>query len=151
MAMDGLLPPALAQVHPQYKSPYLATIGSGIVALMFAGCLSLEVLANLVAIGTLLAFTIVSIAVLILRWREPDLERPFRVPLMPWIPLLGATASIVQMLSFSPANWFRLLGWLLIGLVIYFFYGQSGSRMHEHPQPSVSISNIDENSLENLK
>jgi APA family basic amino acid/polyamine antiporter len=128
MAMDGLLPPALAQVHPQYKTPHLATIGSGIIALIFAGCLSIEVLANLVSIGTLLAFAIVSIAVLVLRWTEPDLERPFRVPFMPWIPLLGATASIVQMLSFSPANWFRLLGWLLIGLVIYFAYGRRKAR-----------------------
>ena len=123
MATDGLLPRALTQVHPQFKTPYLATVGSGLVSLIFAGCLPIEVLANLVSIGTLLAFAIVSIAVLMLRWQKPDLERPFRVPLMPWIPLVGAFTAIMQMLSFSPANWIRLLGWLLVGLLIYFVYG----------------------------
>jgi len=127
MAMDGLLPLALTQVHPQYKTPYLATVGAGAVALIFAGCLPIEVLANLVSIGTLLAFAMVSIAVLVLRWAQPDLERPFRVPLMPWIPLLGAVTSIAQMLSFSPENWLRLLGWMAVGLLIYFIYGRRES------------------------
>lgn len=128
MAMDGLLPPVLAQVHPQFKTPYLATIGSGVIAMVLAGCLPIEVLGSLVSIGTLFAFTIVSIAVLILRHSQPDLQRSFRVPFMPWIPLLGASASIAQMLSFSLNNWLRLLGWLAIGLLIYATYGRSRSK-----------------------
>ncbi|MEB3358396.1 MAG: amino acid permease [Synechococcales bacterium] len=141
MAADGLLPSALTQVHPQFKTPYLATIGSGAIALIFAGCLPIEVLANLVSIGTLLAFAIVSIAVLILRWREPELERPFRVPFMPWIPLLGALAAIAQMLSFSLGNWLRLLGWLLVGLLIYFTYGRRHTLMHPPQSPYPPVEN----------
>lgn len=87
-------------------------------------------LGNLVSIDTLFAFTIVSIAVLILRYSQPNLERPFRVPFMPWIPLLGALTSIVHMFSFSLNNWLRLLGWLAIGLLIYAFYGHSRSKLH---------------------
>lgn len=149
MAIDGLLPPTLTQVHPQYKTPYLSTIGSGIVAMIFAGCLPIEVLANLVSIGTLLAFAIVSIAVLILRWREPDLERPFRVPFMPWIPLLGAVTAIAQMLSFSPANWLRLLGWLAIGLLIYFAYGRRKSK--ERDLATVFPETTDKDTAEHVK
>ena len=149
MAADGLLPLALAQVHPTFKTPCLATIGSGMIAMALAGYLPIEVLANLVSIGTLLAFAMVSVAVLLLRWRQPDLARPFRVPFMPWIPLVGAVTSIAQMLSFSLNNWLRLLGWLLIGLLIYFFYGQSRSRMHEHPQ--TPFSNVEGNSLKHLQ
>lgn len=134
MAMDGLLPSALAQIHPQFKTPYLASISAGAIAMMLAGCLPLEVLGNLVSIGTLLAFTIMSIAVLILRHNQPDLERPFRVPFMPWIPLLGAVTSIVQMLSFSLNNWLRLLGWLAIGLLIYVTYGRRRSKAHGQNQ-----------------
>lgn len=138
MATDGLLPPALAQIHPQFKTPYLATIGSGAIAMVLAGCLPIEVLGNLVSIGTLLAFTIVSIAVLILRHNQPELQRSFRVPFMPWIPLLGAVTSIVQMLSFSLNNWLRLLGWLAIGLLIYVTYGRSRSKAHGQNQPLSS-------------
>jgi basic amino acid/polyamine antiporter, APA family len=140
MAMDGLLPPALAQIHPQFKTPYLASISAGAIAMVLAGCLPLEVLGNLVSIGTLLAFTIMAIAVLILRYNQPHLERPFRVPFMPWIPLFGAVTSIIQMLSFSLNNWLRLLGWLVIGLLIYFAYGRSRSVIHEQNQPLVSSS-----------
>jgi APA family basic amino acid/polyamine antiporter len=140
MAMDGLLPPVLAQIHPQFKTPYLASMSAGAIALVLAGCLPLEVLGNLVSIGTLFAFTIMSIAVLILRHNQPDLERRFRVPFMPWIPLFGAVTSIVQMLSFSLNNWLRLLGWLAIGLLIYFAYGRSRSVIHEQNQPLVSSS-----------
>lgn len=139
MAVDGLLPASLTQLHPQYKTPYLATVGSGIVAMGLAGGLPIEVLANLVSIGTLLAFTIVSVAVLILRWVEPELERPFQVPLMPWIPLLGALTSIAQMLSFSLGNWLRLLGWLAIGLLIYFIYGRRKSRTQDNISNPIEV------------
>lgn len=136
MATDGLLPPAFAQVHSQFKTPYLPTIGSGILALLLAGLFPIEVLGNLVSIGTLLAFALVSIAVLILRRSQPDLERPFRIPFMPWIPLLGAITSFGQMLSFSPNNWLRLLIWLIVGLAIYFAYGRRRSVVYLQSQTS---------------
>lgn len=142
MAIDGLLPPVFAQVHPQFKTPYVPTIGSGIIAMLFAGLFPIEVLGNLVSIGTLLAFGIVSIAVLILRHSQPDLDRPFRTPFMPWIPLLGALTSFGQMLSFSPNNWLRLLAWLLIGLVIYFVYGRSRSVVYLQNQKSIKSDPI---------
>lgn len=137
MATDGLLPPAFARVHPQFKTPYLPTIGSGILALLLAGLLPIEVLGSLVSIGTLLAFALVSIAVLVLRRSQPDLERPFRTPFMPWIPLLGAITSFGQMLSFSPNNWLRLLIWLLVGLAIYFAYGRTRSVIYLQNQTSI--------------
>jgi basic amino acid/polyamine antiporter, APA family len=142
MATDGLLPPVFSQVHPQFKTPYVPTIGSGIIAMLLAGLFPIEVLGNLVSIGTLLAFGIVSIAVLILRRSQPDLERPFRTPFMPWIPLLGALTSFGQMLSFSPNNWLRLLAWLLIGLVIYFAYGRSRSLVYLQSQNSIKSDSI---------
>ncbi|MBF2063669.1 MAG: amino acid permease [Calothrix sp. C42_A2020_038] len=127
MAKDGLLPDVLAKLHPQFKTPYVATIILGIFSMLAAGLLSIEVLSELVSIGTLLAFFVVSIAVLVLRLTQPDLHRPFRTPFVPWIPLLGALISGGQMLSFSLNNWLRLLGWLLIGILIYFAYGRNKS------------------------
>jgi APA family basic amino acid/polyamine antiporter len=134
MGSDGLLPPAFAQLHPQFKTPYVSTIVSGILTMLLAGLLPLEVLGNLVSIGTLLAFAMVSIAVLILRRTEPELERPFQVPFTPWIPILGGLTSMVQMLSFSLNNWLRLLGWLAIGLLIYAFYGRARSLLDQQSQ-----------------
>lgn len=142
MATDGLLPPVFSQVHPQFKTPYVPTIGSGILAMLLAGLFPIEVLGNLVSIGTLLAFGIVSIAVLILRRSQPDLDRPFRTPFMPWIPLLGALTSFGQMLSFSPNNWLRLFAWLLIGLVIYFAYGRSRSVVYLQGLNSIKSDSI---------
>ncbi|MBW4666627.1 MAG: amino acid permease [Cyanomargarita calcarea GSE-NOS-MK-12-04C] len=130
MGKDGLLPALFTQVHPQFKTPYVATIISGAIAMVLAGVLPLEVLAELVSIGTLLAFLIVVIAVLVLRHTQPDLHRPFRTPFAPWIPLLGALISGGQMLSFSLNSWLRLLGWLLIGLIIYFAYGRTQSVLY---------------------
>lgn len=127
MAGDGLLPSTFAQVHPRWQTPHLATLISGMLAMVLAVSLPIKVLGNLVSIGTLFAFTMVAIAVLVLRHRQPDLPRPFRVPFGPWLPLLGVGTSILQMLSFSWGNWFRLIGWLLLGLLIYLLYGRRRS------------------------
>jgi basic amino acid/polyamine antiporter, APA family len=146
MGKDGLLPALFTQVHPQFKTPYVATIISGAIAMVLAGVLPLEVLAELVSIGTLLAFLIVAIAVLVLRHTQPDLHRPFRTPFTPWIPLLGALISGGQMLSFSVNSWLRLLAWLLIGLIIYFAYGRTRSvlyRANQQVTESVEISGKD--------
>jgi len=142
MAKDGLLPATFTQLHPQFKTPYVATIVSGVITMILAGVLPIQVLGELVSIGTLFAFFMVAIAVLVLRHTQPDLHRPFRTPFMPWIPLLGALSSGVQMFSFSVNNWLRLLLWLLIGLVIYFAYGRDRSVLRLQNQQKTESSNF---------
>lgn len=129
MARDGLLPPSFfGDVHPKFRTPWKSTILTGVFVALLAGLLPLGILAELVNIGTLLAFTIVCGAVLIMRRTNPDAERPFRVPLMPWIPLLGIATCLMLMFSLPVENWLRLAIWLAIGLAIYYFYG----RHHSH-------------------
>jgi APA family basic amino acid/polyamine antiporter len=129
MARDGLLPSVFGKVHPKYRTPYLATIITGTVAMVIAGLFPIGLLGELVSIGTLLAFVIVSAGILVLRYRSPDLHRPFRTPLVPLVPIL-AIAICGYMMSYLPVDtWYRLLIWLGIGLLIYFGYGKSHSRI----------------------
>lgn len=127
MAKDGLLPPQFAAVHPQFRTPYIATIVSGVSAAIFAGLFPIGVLGELVSIGTLLAFFIVCTAVPVLRKTRPDLPRPFKTPLVPLVPILGALTALLQMLALPFDTWLRLIVWLLIGLIIYFTYGRQHS------------------------
>jgi APA family basic amino acid/polyamine antiporter len=128
MANDGLLPPVFARVHPKFKTPYVSTIVTGCVAFVLAGILPISVLSELVSIGTLLAFVIVCIAVIILRKARPDLPRPFRTPWVPVIPILGAAVCLAQMVALPFDTWMRLLIWMALGFVIYFTYGIKKSR-----------------------
>jgi APA family basic amino acid/polyamine antiporter len=129
MAKDGLLPPAFAKVHPKFKTPYVSTILTGIVALILAGILPISILGELVSIGTLLAFTIVCISIIFLRRSKPDIPRPFKTPLVPLIPLLGAGFCLLQMFSLPWDTWLRLIIWMGIGLIIYFTYGIKKSKL----------------------
>jgi APA family basic amino acid/polyamine antiporter len=125
MARDGLVPPEIfGAVHPRFRTPYKSTVLTGIVVGLCAALIPLRVLAELVNIGTLLAFTIVCAAVLIMRRKQPDAPRPFRCPLVPLVPLLGIALCLVLMFSLPAENWLRLFVWLAIGLVIYFSYGR---------------------------
>jgi APA family basic amino acid/polyamine antiporter len=125
MAKDNLLPSLVASVHPQLKTPHIATILSGFGASLCAGLLPINILGELVSIGTLLAFLFVCVAVLILRKTQPDTPRPFKTPWVPFVPVMGILTSGVQMLALSIDTWLRLIAWLTIGFVIYFAYGKA--------------------------
>ncbi|MCU1607878.1 MAG: putative amino acid permease [Modestobacter sp.] len=128
MSRDHLLPPTLAAVHPRYGTPYRITIITGVVVAVLAGLIPLRTLADLVNIGTLFAFVLVSIAVLLLRRTRPELHRAFRVPLVPVVPILSALASFWLMLNLPGETWLRFGAWMVIGLVIYLLYGRRRSR-----------------------
>jgi APA family basic amino acid/polyamine antiporter len=123
MSKDGLLPPAFSKVHPKFKTPYVSTIVTGTVAMFVSGVLPISILGELVSIGTLLAFIIVSLSVPVLRKSKPDVHRPFRTPWVPVVPILGAFICFLQMAALPFDTWLRLILWMAIGFSIYFFYG----------------------------
>jgi len=128
MARDGLVPKSFfGAVHHRFRTPYKATILTGIVVALAAAFIPLRILAELVNIGTLLAFVIVCLAVLVMRYRHPEIPRPFRAPGFPVMPVLGTICCLILMFSLPSENWWRLIIWLLIGLIIYFTYGRRHS------------------------
>ena len=129
MSKDGLLPPVFSRVHPKFKTPYISTIMTGSVALILAGILPIKILGELVSIGTLLAFVIVCISILVLRYKRPDIHRPFKTPWVPAVPVLGASICLLQMAALPKDTWLRLVIWMAIGFLIYFTYGIKNSRL----------------------
>jgi basic amino acid/polyamine antiporter, APA family len=129
MANDRLLPRWAARIHPRFKTPHISTIVTGIVVAIASGLTPIATLGTLVSIGTLMAFVIVSIGVIVLRHTRPDLPRPFRMPMVPLLPALSALVALALMLGLPRATWERLIIWMAIGIVFYFAYGYRRSRL----------------------
>ena len=131
ISRDGLLPKFFSKVHPKYSTPHNSTIVTCIAVGLIAGLLPINVLGELVSIGTLMAFTLVCISIIILRKTRPDVERPFKTPLVPLIPILGVLICLSQMLALPLDTWLRLIVWMIIGFIIYFTYGIKHSKLNK--------------------
>jgi basic amino acid/polyamine antiporter, APA family len=129
MALDGLLPAWAARIHPRWRTPHVTTVVTGALVAVASGFTGVATLGQLVSIGTLFAFVVVSIGVLFLRARRPEIERPFRVPFVPLLPLLSILVCLVLMASLPQATWERLAIWMTLGLLIYATYGYRSSRL----------------------
>jgi APA family basic amino acid/polyamine antiporter len=131
MADDGLLPPAIAKVHPKHRTPHVATVLSGVIFAIVAGVFPLDILADLISIGVLLAFVVVCLGVLVLRRTRPDVPRPFRVPFAPVTCVLGALFCGGMTYFLSNGTWWRLLFWTILGIAIYAVYGYKHSKLRK--------------------
>src|SRR3954471_13405148 len=140
MSRDGLIGPWAGKVHPRYRTPYLSTIYVGLIVAVITGTFPIQILGELVNIGTLLAFVLVCAGVWILRRKRPDLDRPFRTPLVPLVPILGVLACAGLMATLPGDTWLRLLVWLLIGFVIYFTYGRKHSHLQREREQALRKS-----------
>jgi APA family basic amino acid/polyamine antiporter len=130
MARDGLVPQSFfGAVHEKFRTPWKSSIMTGVFVGLMGALIPLRILAELVNIGTLLAFVIVCAAVLVMRQTNPDAPRPFRCPVVPLFPILGIFFCLLLMFSLPAENWLRLIVWLLIGFVIYFSYGRHHSML----------------------
>ncbi|MGB9204140.1 MAG: amino acid permease [Terriglobales bacterium] len=129
MSRDGLLPQWAGAVHARFRTPWISSITVGIFVAIFASLIPIGILGELVSIGTLLAFVIVCAGVWILRVRRPELHRPFKTPLVPFVPIMGILVAGLMMVSLPRDTWLRLIVWLAIGMVIYFGYGRHHSRV----------------------
>ena len=140
LCRDGLLPAWIGEVHEKWETPYRVTIGTTAVVMLLAGFVPLDALAEMVSIGTLFAFFVVSIAVIVLRRTKPKMKRPFRVPQVPILPILSAVFCVGLMTNLALETWLRFLVWLVLGLAIYFFYGRSHSRLAQQEKEKTQVS-----------
>jgi APA family basic amino acid/polyamine antiporter len=131
MSRDGLLPKWASEIHPKFRTPWISTIAVGLVVALLPAFLTVSRLAELVNIGTLLAFTIVCAGVWVLRVRHPDLHRPFKTPFVPLVPILGIISAVYLMSQLPLLTWQVMIGWLLFGLIIYFSYSIHHSKVQK--------------------
>lgn len=129
MANDGLLPPVFARIHPRFRTPHVTTLLTGGIGAIVAGAFPLDLLGELISIGTLMAFALVCGGILVLRRTQPDLPRPFRTPAVPLVPVLGVLTCLVQMAALPLDTWLRLAIWMGLGLAVYFGYSRRHSRL----------------------
>ncbi len=135
MARDGLLPPWAAKVHPRFKTPHITTIVTGIFVATFAAFAPIGVVLELTNIGTLFAFILVALGIIVLRRRDPDRPRPFRTPWVPWFPLVSIAFCVYLIANLPLLTQLRFVGWLAIGALIYFFYSVRHSRVRRLASP----------------
>ena len=143
MSKDGLMPQWAGRIHPRFHTPHVSTIVTGVVVALASGLTGIGTLGTLVSIGTLMAFVIVSLGIIVLRRTRPDLPRPFKMPMVPLLPLLSAIVSLLLMMSLPWATWERLILWMVIGIVFYFLYGYRNSRLRlqrSSPQTTGRLS-----------
>jgi APA family basic amino acid/polyamine antiporter len=132
MAKDGLLPKGFfGAIHPRFRTPWKGTILAGLLAAIVGSVTPIDDIGKMVNIGTLFAFVIVCISIMVLRKRDPHRARPFRTPFVPLVPILGILFNGYMMVELGRANWIRLIVWLLIGLVIYFLYSRKNSKVQQ--------------------
>lgn len=129
MSVDGLLPKLFGKVNPKFRTPFVNTLLVTLVSMVVAGLFPVGILGQIVSMGTLLAFAIVCFGVLILRYTQPNLHRPFKTPFVPWVPLAGTLACVIQMLALPSVTWIQLMIWMAIGYWIYFVYGIKNSKV----------------------
>ena len=137
MSRDGLLPPAFSRVHPKYGTPFMTTIATGLAVALLGALVPMSILGELVSIGTLAAFIVVCVSVLVFRYKMPDVPRPFKTPWAPAVPLLGIAFCLYLALGLSLDTWIRLIVWLAIGMIIYFTYGIKHSLLGRRKATSV--------------
>jgi len=143
LGRDGLVPNSFfGDVHPKWRTPWKSTILTGLFVAAMAGFIPLSILAEMTSIGTLFAFVIVCGAVLVMRRTNPNAHRPFRAPFVPLVPILGIATCLLLMFSLPAENWYRLIIWLLIGLVIYFAYGRRHSVMARHTAHEIATHGV---------
>jgi APA family basic amino acid/polyamine antiporter len=138
MSSDGLLPPALSRVHPKTQTPLRVIAASALLIAAIAGFTPIGQVAELTNIGTLAAFAMVCLGVIVARRTRPDLPRPFRVPFYPLVPVLGVVACLALMFSLPAATWQRFGLWMLLGLALYFLYARRSSRLGQAPCPQAT-------------
>jgi APA family basic amino acid/polyamine antiporter len=139
MSRDGLLPAWAGRVNARFRTPQVSTIVTGIGVAIAAGLTPIGTLGNLVSIGTLMAFVIVSLGIIVLRRSRPDLPRPFRMPFVPVLPALSALVSLILMLGLPWSTWQRLILWMAIGIALYFAYGFRKSRLRTIDARSAAL------------
>ena len=142
MSRDALLPMGLAKVHPRFRTPWVISIIVTAIVAVVAGFTPIGLLEEMVNIGTLSAFVLVSVGVIVLRRKRPDLPRSFRVPLNPWLPALSALVCVYLMLNLTVETWLRFLVWLVVGFVIYFAYSRSRSRVGQPGYIDPSLPHV---------
>ena len=130
MGKDGLLPKAFGDLHPKYKTPYKANLVILVIVGLFAAFIPGDIVGDMTSIGTLFAFILVCISVIVLRKTEPDMKREFKTPFVPFVPILGVAVCLAMIFGLGWTNWLRLILWLAIGLVVYFSYGKKNSKLN---------------------